>query len=69
MIDMLHEELQPNLEAPDANGKTALHLAVTNNRKATVERLLDLGARATPVLKTGQWPLHLATECGHYSIM
>eukprot|EP01083_Nonionella_stella_P263331 894632_1 len=50
-----------DLEARDANGKTALHLAIANQQKDTLERLLNTSVKHT-VDNEGQNALHLAAQ-------
>jgi hypothetical protein len=50
------------IDAPDANGATALHRAVRTRCAAAVKTLLDAGADPTIKNKPGSTPFHLAVQ-------
>jgi ankyrin repeat protein len=52
------------LNAADADGDTALHVAARSSHGSSAEDLLALGANPRVVNKAGSTPLHAAVECG-----
>jgi ankyrin repeat protein len=57
------------LDIPDANGQTALHLAVKAGWRDTVTTLLDLGSNHAATNADSDTPLHLACLNGDESIV
>ena len=57
------------VDAPEADGTTALHWAAHRGDLATVELLLDAGATVTTENRYGVTPLLLAAENGHAPII
>jgi ankyrin repeat protein len=57
------------VNAPQADGATALHWAVYRDDLATVERLLKAGANAKVANQYGATPLSLAAESGNAAIV
>src|SRR5204863_8229956 len=51
------------------SGMTGLHMAIQNNRVATVRALLDKGADVAEYNSRGETPLHIASNLGHYKII
>jgi ankyrin repeat protein len=58
-----------NVNASDANGNSALHLAVLNNHFSTVELLLQNGAEINSTNSNQNTPLHLAVQKGFREIV
>ncbi len=54
--------VKESVNAPDVNGRTALHHAVVRSANAMVELLLDFGASVRAADCHGNRPLHLATS-------
>ncbi|KAK2804519.1 hypothetical protein FQN50_006594 [Emmonsiellopsis sp. PD_5] len=54
-----------DLQATNEYGETALHLAVINDRKSTVELLLKNGSDTEAADKSGSKPLYVAAELGN----
>lgn len=57
-----------NLDACDYDGRTALHLAVEENRGQVVRFLLDQGAFHSPKDRWGNTPLDSALNQGNHSM-
>lgn len=57
------------IEAPDADGNTALHLGAANGHIFIVKTLLDEGANINSCNKTKETPLHLAAANGHIEVV
>src|SRR5689334_19328826 len=53
-----------DVNAPQADGTTALHWAAYHADAATAKQLLAAGAKPSPVTDTGVTPLALACESG-----
>ncbi|XP_028406292.1 serine/threonine-protein phosphatase 6 regulatory ankyrin repeat subunit B-like isoform X2 [Dendronephthya gigantea] len=51
-----------NVDVPQENGETSLHIATRNNNLAMVKLLLTEGANAARKSRTGEIPLHIAIE-------
>lgn len=59
-----------DVNAPQADGLTALHWAALNDDLATLEVLLYAGAAIRPLTRVGGYsPLHLAARSGHPAIV
>ena len=59
-----------DVNAPQADGLTALHWAALNDDPATLEVLLYAGAAIRPLTRVGGYsPLHLAARSGHPAIV
>jgi ankyrin repeat protein len=55
-------ENQPNIEAKDQNGETALRIAAKMGFKSIVDLLLKQGAACVEGYSKGETPEHVATE-------
>lgn len=61
---------QPDVNLQTSNGTTALHLAVSKNHEAVVDRLLrKYAAKATTKDKRGITPLHRAAAIGNENLV
>lgn len=59
-----------DVNAPQADGLTALHWAALNDDLATLEVLLYAGATIRPLTRVGGYtPLHLAARSGHPAVV
>lgn len=59
-----------DVNAPQADGLTALHWAALNDDRATLQVLLYAGANVLPLTRVGGYsPLHLAARSGHPEIV
>jgi len=63
------ENIPIDLNKGNFFGETALHFAVTHNKRATVKVLLDAGANIDAVTFNGHTPYHIATEENHKEIL
>lgn len=60
---------QPEIDATDEAGYTALHWAADNGNIHQVKTLLASGAKLEATTSKGFTPLHLAATCGHIDIV
>ena len=58
-----------DVNAPDADGATALHWAVRADDLETTDALIRAGAKATAATRLGITPLYLAAENGNAAII
>jgi len=61
-------ELGPNLEAPDDEGNTALHLAAARNHVTCAQQLLKHGIDVNGENMSGETALQIAIRAGHTEI-
>lgn len=59
----------PQIEFPDADGNTALHLAASHGHVFVVKTLLDEGANINACNRNKETPLHLAAANGHLEVV
>ncbi|XP_046849432.1 serine/threonine-protein phosphatase 6 regulatory ankyrin repeat subunit B-like [Xenia sp. Carnegie-2017] len=57
-----------NVDVPQENGETSLHIATRNNNISMIELLLSEGANAARKSQKGEIPLHIAVENSFFDI-
>lgn len=66
---MLLLDAKANIEAPDQNGWTALHIAASKGNKELVSLLLSRGAQVNATTTANQTPILMAACNGHTQVV
>jgi hypothetical protein len=69
LVEDLLAEYNPDLDIPDNEGNTVLHLAARNGNDLILQVLLAHGAHLDVQNAQGNTPLHLAAQAGHMAIV
>ncbi|SCN86224.1 uncharacterized protein FFMR_09006 [Fusarium fujikuroi] len=69
LLDHVSDHMVTTVDIPDAEGRTALHLAARQGHLSVVRRLLHFGALAYCIDAHRFMPVHLAAEAGHLKIV